>query len=215
MNNGKTELKLRDQDLLVLAEQVISQSHYEMIENMDLKPLNGEAACIDPGSVACLFRIPELVYSKEDDLFQRLTTILNALHTCGASCLMFLECRQGKSELYLGAVNKQKYENIYYRNTIRDILRTGMEGNLPGTELVELVKKSDIDEKIRDCLDNGYDSQCITSISCMGSERKNTRSGFSPGAGKSAGSRGKEKFYHNDTGGSCQQRAGGSGAAGL
>ena len=26
MNNGKTELKLRDQDLLVLAEQVISQS---------------------------------------------------------------------------------------------------------------------------------------------------------------------------------------------
>ena len=40
MNNGKTELKLRDQDLLVLAEQVISQSHYEMIENMDLKPLN-------------------------------------------------------------------------------------------------------------------------------------------------------------------------------
>lgn len=194
MNNGKTELKLRDQDLLALAEQVISQSHYEMIENMDLKPLDGEAACIDPGSVACLFRIPELVYSKEDDLFQRLTTILNALHTCGASCLMFLECRQGKSELYLGAVNKQKYENIYYRNTIRDILRTGIEGNLPGTELVELVKKSDIDEKIRDCLDNGYDSQCITSISCMGSERKNTRSGFSQGLENLLGAVGKKNF---------------------
>ena len=78
-------------------------------------------------------------------------------------------------------MNKQKYENIYYRNTVRDILRTGIEGNLPGTELEELIRKADIDEKIRDCLDNGYDSQCITAISCMGSEGEHSRGNVSHG----------------------------------
>ena len=41
MSKGETALKLRDQDLLSLAEQVISQSHYEMIEQMDMKPAGG------------------------------------------------------------------------------------------------------------------------------------------------------------------------------
>ncbi len=194
MSKGETALKLRDQDLLSLAEQVISQSHYEMIEQMDMKPLEADVSCIDPGSVACLFKIPELVYSREEDLSQRLSTILNALHTCGASCLMLLECRQGRSELYLGAVNKQKYENIYYRNTVRDILRTGIEGNLPGTELEELIRKADIDEKIRDCLDNGYDSQCITAVSCMGSEGEHSRGNVSHGLESLLGAVGKKNF---------------------
>ena len=57
MSKGETALKLRDQDLLSLAEQVISQSHYEMIEQMDMKPLEADVSCIDPGSVACLFKI--------------------------------------------------------------------------------------------------------------------------------------------------------------
>ena len=52
MSKGETALKLRDQDLLSLAEQVISQSHYEMIEQMDMKPLEADVSCIDPGSVA-------------------------------------------------------------------------------------------------------------------------------------------------------------------
>ena len=118
---------------------------------MDMKPLEADVSCIDPGSVACLFKIPELVYSREEDLSQRLSTILNALHTCGASCLMLLEWPAGEIGTVSGGGEQAEYENIYYRNTVRDILRTGIEGNLPGTELEELIRKADIDEKIRDC----------------------------------------------------------------
>ncbi|MCD8111046.1 MAG: DUF87 domain-containing protein [Clostridiales bacterium] len=187
-------VKEKNKTLLSLAEQVIHQTHYDLMESMETRPMSNEESGIDPGNVLCLFRVPELVYSSEDDLHQRLTTILNALHTCGASCLMLLQCRQGRSELYLGAINKQKYENIYYRDTIRDVLRTGIEGNLPGTELEEVVRRADIDEKIRECLDGGFDGQCITSVSCMGGERKSGGKGFSQGLENLLGAVGQKNF---------------------
>ncbi|MCC8029674.1 MAG: DUF87 domain-containing protein [Lachnospiraceae bacterium] len=194
MNSGNQLLKEKNETLLSLAEQVIHQTHYDLMESMETRPMSDEESGIDPGNVLCLFRVPELVYSREDDLHQRLTTILNALYTCGASCLMLLQCREGRSELYLGAINKQKYENIYYRDTIRDVLRTGIEGNLPGTELEEVVRRADIDEKIRECLDGGFDGQCITSVSCMGGERKSGGKGFSQGLENLLGAVGQKNF---------------------
>src|SRR5699024_11097784 len=106
---------------------------------------------IQPGDVTCLFRVTELVFSREEGSHSRLTTVLNALHAGGASCLLLLQCCNGRSELYLGAVNKQRYDNTYYMNTVRDILRSGIEGNLPGTEVAELVSRQEIEQKLEQC----------------------------------------------------------------
>lgn len=158
------------QQLLVWAERVIQQSHYELLNTMTPLPLEGAAAEIQPGDVICLFRVSELVFRREEGCLPQLTTVLNALHACGASCLMLLQCREGRCELYLGAVNKQKYSNPFYLNTIREILRSGLEGNLPGTELTELISRRDIERKLEECLDSGFDSQCITAVSCVAGE---------------------------------------------
>lgn len=156
--------------LLGWAERVIRQTHYETLSAMAPAPLDETAAAVSPGDVACLFRVDELVFRREDGCRAELTAALNALHAGGACCLLLLQCREGGCELYLGAVNKQRYDNPFYLSTIREILRGGLEGGMPGTRLEELVSRREIEEKLRECLDNGFDSQCITAVSCVAGE---------------------------------------------
>lgn len=153
--------------LLEWAERIIQQRQYETLESLTPRPVDALTCEIRPEDVTCLFRVTELVFCRDEGSLDRFTTVLNALHAAGASCLMLLQCQNGRSELYLGAVNKQRYDNVFYMNTIRDILRTGIEGNLPGTELKEIVSKKDIAIKLSQCLDNGFDSQCVTAVSCV------------------------------------------------
>lgn len=153
--------------LLDWAERIIQQRQYETMQALTPRSVDELTRDIRPGDVTCLFRITELVFRREEGSLNRFTTVLNALHAAGASCLMLLQCQNGRSELYLGAVNKQRYDNVYYMNTIRDILRTSVEGNLPGTELAEIISRQDIESKLSQCLDSGFDSQCVTAISCV------------------------------------------------
>lgn len=156
--------------LLEWAEKIIQQRQYETLEALTPCSVDALVSEIRPEDVTCLFRVSELVFRREEGCLDRFTTVLNALHAADASCLMLLQCQCGKSELYLGAVNKQRYDNPFYTNTIRDILRTSLEGNLPGTELKELVSKKDIALKLDQLLNNGFDSQCVTAVSCVAGE---------------------------------------------
>ena len=168
----------QDARLLAWAERVIQQRHYEGLDLLPPKGLDATPRSIQPGDVTCLFRVTELVFSREEGSHSRLTTVLNALHAGGASCLLLLQCCNGRSELYLGAVNKQRYDNTYYMNTVRDILRSGIEGNLPGTEVAELVSRQEIEQKLEQCINNGFDSQCVTAISCVADVEQEDRRGI-------------------------------------
>lgn len=154
-------------DLLLIAEQVINQSHYSRLSDLEIIPLDEGSKEIQAGNVMCLFRISELVYDEKDLCTDKFPAVFSALHACGASCLMILECIEGRSELYLGAINKQRCENVSYLNVIRDILKSSICGNLPGSDIREIVSRKEIRRVLHSALDNGFDSQCITSVSCV------------------------------------------------
>lgn len=154
-------------NLLLLAEQVINQTHYAKLSELKVLELDDNSRSINAEDVLCLFRITELVYDDGDSKTDKFSIVFNALHSCGASCIMILEFFEGRTELYLGAINKQRYENINYLNVIRDILKTSIQGNLPGSEIKEVVSKTAIKKILGNALDNGFDSQCITSVSCV------------------------------------------------
>lgn len=176
MGNDITDLQQAEKrgTLIQWAERIIQQQHYESIERMPVAELEPEISKIKPCDVTCLFRMTELVFNKDEGSINRLTTVLNALHSSGTSCLMLLQCQNSRIELYLGAVNKHRYENKYYMNTVRSILREGISGNLPGTELQEIVSRQEIEHKINQCINNGFDSQCVTAVSCVPSECVNS-----------------------------------------
>lgn len=161
--------KAKTNDLLYMAEQVINQAHYSNLSELNIIPLDEDSQNIHAEDVLCLFKISEIVYDETEQNSDKFSVVFNALHSCGASCIMILECIEGCSDLYIGAVNKQKYENIYYLNVIRDILKTSIYGNLPGSEIKEVVSRRDIKRVLQNALNNGFDSQCITSVSSVAS----------------------------------------------
>lgn len=161
--------------LLEWAERIIQQRQYETLETLAPRPVDTLTHAVCPSDVTCLFRVSELVFRRDEGSLERFATVLNALHAAGASCLMLLQVQNGRSELYLGAVNKQRYGNVFYLNTIRKIMRTSIEGNLPGTELQEIESKKDIESKLAQCLNNGFDSQCVTAVSCVAGELPENR----------------------------------------
>ena len=173
MNELDTNVKYKVPDkVLDLAYQIIEQTQYEHLDAHPLTPLAPEIDAIDPSDILCLFKVRELVFNKEKGSLDAFRVVLNALHACGATCVMLLTCREGQTELYLGAANKSRPDNLYYLNTIREILSTGLKGNLPGTELEEVVRKQDIRTRLEECLADGFDAQCITSVSCVASPLK-------------------------------------------
>lgn len=200
--------------LLEWAERIIQQRQYETLETLAPRPLDTLTQQIRPEDVTCLFRVSELVFRRDEGSLDRFTTVLNALHAAGASCLMLLQCCSGRSELYLGAVNKQRYDNVFYMNTIRDILRTGIEGNLPGTELKEIVSKRDIANKLEQCLDNGFDSQLCDGCFLCG--RRPVRNGKSCQRHREfARSGGQAELYADAAGRSSQPGSDACDPAGL
>ncbi|MBQ9116963.1 MAG: DUF87 domain-containing protein, partial [Clostridia bacterium] len=154
-------------ELLLMAEREINQFQYSSLSKMDIIRMYDESRSIRAEDVLCLFNISEIVYDDNEAQEEKFSVVFNALHSCGASCIMILECIEGRTDLYLGAVNKQRCENIYYLNIIRDILKTSVSGNLPGSEIREIVSRKEINRIITDVLDSGFDSQCITSVSCV------------------------------------------------
>lgn len=171
MDNNKVVVSgTKEKQITEWAERIIQQTHFETLDSMCVEQIPVQVQKINPGNVTCLFKVTELVFDKEQGSLDKLTIVLNSLQACGATSIMMLSCQNGKSELYLGAVNKQRYDNSYYLNTVREILRNSLEGNFPGIELKELISREEIDEKLEYCLNNGFDSQCITAVSCVASE---------------------------------------------
>ena len=155
------------QNVLELANEVIQQTHYSQMSTFNLCPVDQRISQIQSENIACLYRITELVCDKKIGSSNALTIILNALHAANATCLMLLQCVEGRSELYLGVVNKKNCENYYYLTTIQNVMRTALEGNLPGTEFQEIVSRQEVSQKLKECLDSGFDTQYITSVSCV------------------------------------------------
>ena len=173
MSNKEVVLNKNDsENLLLFADQLIQQGHYKNIDQLSLVPVGQNIEALKASNIICLFQIKELVCNKEKGSFEAFSIVLNALHACGATCLMLLEFREGTVELYIGAANKNRYQNVYYLNTIREILSSGIQGNLPGTEIKELVTRKEIDDKVYECLGESFDTQCITAVSCVADEFK-------------------------------------------
>lgn len=160
-------MDFEDEKLLMLAQRIIRQTQYS---DLGKRKPNYFISDKSSAEAVCLFKITELVFKRSDGCGEKLTTVLNSLHSCGAACFLLLQCQNGRTDIYIGAANKNRPGNAYFLNILREVMRMGIEGNLPGTELEEIISCEEIDIKLKQCIDNGFDSQCITAISCVPAE---------------------------------------------
>ncbi|HHV13116.1 MAG TPA: ATP-binding protein [Clostridiales bacterium] len=152
---------------IVQAQKAIEKTYCMQLDTdfVKIDELDDETSRIPIEEATCLFQLKELVYSREEGLTDKIATVFHAVNMCEGSFIALLECKNGKVTIYIGVVNKKNYENPYFLLTLKNILQSGMQGNLPGTVLDEVQKASDVKKKIDGMLGKGFDTQCITSIS--------------------------------------------------
>lgn len=164
-------LKHQTRTLTQWAERIVQQSQFA---DLALRPVQRQqSAPIPVEQVMCLFHLDELVFLQQDGYFEQLTTVLNALHKCEASCILLLRHEDHKNDLYLGVVNRRT-ENLNYLSVLRGVLKGGVEETLDGTRLQE-VPKSQIQDTLERCLDDRFSCQCVTAVSCVAAVDRNER----------------------------------------
>lgn len=164
-------LKHQTRTLTQWAERIVQQSQFA---DLALRPVQRQQPSKIPvEQVVCLFHLDELVFLQQDGYFEQLTTVLNALHKCEASCILLLRHENHKNDLYLGVVNRRT-DNLNYLSVLRGVLKGGVEETLDGTRLQE-VPKSRIQDTLEHCLDDRFSCQCVTAVSCVAAVDRNER----------------------------------------
>jgi hypothetical protein len=160
-NNSRDDLNV----IILRAKESIEKAYCSKLDTSDARILIPNGGDISIEDATCLFKLKELVYSKEEGLTDKITAVFNAINMCEATFITLFECKNGKVTVYIGIVNKKNYKNPYYLLTLKNILQTGIQGNLPGTELEEIQKVSEVGKSIEDMLGKGFNTQCITAVS--------------------------------------------------
>jgi len=113
------------------------------------------------GSNIKLLKLCRVVFDKEENILDKMTTVFNATSLYEkASLVMLIKSDGAKADIYFGTVCK-KSDDSYAPQKQIEALQKNMMANFPGTELQEI---SDIDERIRIVQDIFTEKQNVASV---------------------------------------------------
>lgn len=82
-----------------------------------------------------LFKLTKIVYDKNEDVLDKLTTVYNALTNANGSVIMVLDSNEKETNIYLGVRTDTKQNNI---NSVKETLEKSFVGNFAGSEFTRL-----------------------------------------------------------------------------
>lgn len=154
-------------EILTTAKYLIGNEYAAELEHMEIIPVSNKIKSIEMKECTWLFRIDQFVYSQNEEVQEKLSTVTNAIYLSGATAVLLIHNREGRVSFYIGVVNKGMGSDLA---TMKSVLQSGLEGNFPGSKLSELSIR-DVDEKMEDFFGDDFETQCITAISGAASSR--------------------------------------------
>jgi len=171
----KNELDVRDYNDLsksfAAANEIITKNYLAQLEDYEIETLPQELKEIENiCKVTRLFKISKVVYNKDENFLDKMTTILNGLNTVNATVLTLI-CSDGqKIDLYLGIVNKTNQDT----SNIGKFLKGTFSGNLPGTKMNNIGA-----DDMQNLLDHAFSGQkIVSSVSGIPSLRNEDEQNF-------------------------------------
>lgn len=120
-----------------------------------------------------LYRVTSLSYnSMDENIVQKIETIISAVNMCGGTFMMIVESGVDKDTLTFGVSTNNSSADI---EVLKNILYGGLTGSFPGIQIEDIGKdiectKKNIEERFCD----GYTNQCVTAISSIVHPQNNT-----------------------------------------
>jgi len=118
-----------------LVKQIVEKNFLTSLSDLTPIALDREdyAATLDN---VRMYKIDEIVYTKNENTFQKLTNVFNALAIHKSSVFLLIDGEKDHVNLYLGVRQVDQQNSIV---TTAETLRKAMHGQFPGTRLKNLV----------------------------------------------------------------------------
>lgn len=122
------------------ADTILMKKYVEQLEKLSLVDAGESIGAIEVGSNICLYHVDKIVYDKNENIHDKLTTVYSSvLVDENASLILLIQGKVSHVDLYLGVAGKKVMPDgtvsaANCENTGKT-LESVLKGNFPGTEL--------------------------------------------------------------------------------
>jgi DNA helicase HerA-like ATPase len=146
----------------------ITKDYLSQLKDYEIVEPSKELMGIDIKEYARIFKINKIVYNKDENMIEKFITVINAVFSSGASIVTIIKSIGIYVDYYIGVVNKNSSQDVVTQASTFNGVFTG---NFAGSK-IEMMKNSVFENIENEIFDDEFNSQCITSISGIGSLRK-------------------------------------------
>ncbi len=147
------------------ATAIITKSYLDKLEEYGIVTPSSEEEEVDLAECGNFYKLTKLVFSKEENFLNKLTTIVNVASVIDCSIATIIRSNGNEIEYYFGLVSKnvditnEKGKERRLSNAAS--FKGALAGNLTGSDIDEISSPSDI-EKLKTALKDG---KCYSSVS--------------------------------------------------
>ena len=142
------------------AEIIVSKNYLQLLSNLEIVDLSKEIENVDITSKSRFLKINKLVYNKNEDNLNKLTTILNSIALSGSSIVTIIKGNEKSVDYYMGVVNKDNKSDV---STQYEVLEGTLKGNFTGIDLEALSNKKF--NYLKEDIFNNENENIVTSVS--------------------------------------------------
>ncbi|PGR04077.1 helicase HerA domain-containing protein [Priestia megaterium] len=190
------ELDIRNQEEL---QQAFALSN-EFVEKQYLSELTTHNVAVLPKHIqefkmqsnVRLFKVNKLVYDKNENTFDKLVTVFNALGNTNSSLIFVVDSDGNHTDLYIGARTSTSKELV---NPAKETLEKSFLGNFPGSQIRNL-RNNEIEKVVEGVFQPQWNSaeKVISSVSGIPSLKDENKDKFVQGIEKLIDAMKGEKF---------------------
>ena len=139
MNNQIDEVRDSEQlsKSFELAKDIITRDYLYNLENMDVCEIPESIKDIKITDFSRLFHFERFVSDKNENMIDKLVTVLNAAYTSGSSVVTIIKGGKDHTDYYLGVVNKSLTEDMDI-SVQGATFESALKGNFPGLKFSQV-----------------------------------------------------------------------------
>lgn len=121
------------------AFSIITKSYLDKLESYEIVKPSDEDVDIEPKEVGALYKLTKLVWNRDEKFLDKLTTIVNVVHSIGSSLVTLIISEGGVVEYYIGIVSKEfrlgNDTDERRRNVDKKAFSGALSGNMIGSDI--------------------------------------------------------------------------------
>lgn len=157
--------KVQLESTFLNAENIVNKNYLKNLETLKITEIQSDIKSVDIARVSRFFKLEKLVYDKEENKIDKLSSILNAVSFAKGNIAVLINSNGDNIEYYLGVVNKNQTLDL---TSQYETLQGAFNGSFQGSKL-EMLKNSELRNLIDNIFDDSEGKKIISSVSGIAS----------------------------------------------